>query len=489
MIFSSFRFLVFFPCVLLLYFASRNLRWRHWVLLVASWIFYGSWDPRFLALLLGSTLLDYSVGLGLGRARSAAVRRALLCVSITGNLGALAFFKYCNFFVGSLRELLAFVGSGFDPVAATAAATGLPHDPATGLLAIVLPVGISFYSFQTLSYAIDVYRRELEPTRDFVQFALFVAFFPQLVAGPIVRAVEFLPQLKRHVLVRWEDVSEGIQRFAIGFAKKVFIADNIAAYVDGVFARSGDYDGGTLWLGSIGFAVQVYCDFSGYTDMAIGAGRIMGFYLPENFRFPFTAVNVADFWRRWHITLYSFMRDYLYVPLGGSRVSPGRRLFNVLLTMTLVGLWHGAAWQFVLWGFFNGLLVTASVGLTQLIAARPRLSAGLGSPPGVVLRVALVNLVFFFGLGIFRSQGMDAVLLTMARMLGLDGGGATWFDPWILAAYAVVLAGCIAAELDLFERLRNATPAVLQPVAWVALIVFLTLFCPDDTAAFVYFQF
>jgi alginate O-acetyltransferase complex protein AlgI len=322
-----------------------------------------------------------------------------------------------------------------------------------------------------------------------VTFALFVSFFPQLVAGPIVRAAELLPQLGRDIVARWDDVAEGLQRFAIGFAKKVVIADNIAPFVDGVFADSGSYDSGTLWLGSMGFAAQVYCDFSGYSDMAIGSARILGFRLPENFRFPFTAPNVANFWRRWHITLYSFMRDYVYVPLGGSQVSAGRRVFNVLATMTLVGLWHGAAWQFVLWGLFNGLLVTASGLITQGLAGRPRLAALLGTRAGFVLRVAVVNVVFVLGLGIFRSQGMDAVLLTLARMLGLVGGGSTWFNPWILVAYGAVLLGCVAAEFDLLGRLRVVTPVLLQPVVWVALIVFLVLFSPDESAAFVYFQF
>jgi len=274
LIFSSFRFLIFFPVVLLFYYSIKNLRYRQYVLLLASYVFYASWDPRFLSLILFSTMVDYVVGIRLAKTESTRARKGWLTVSLIANLGLLGFFKYAKFFVTSFQTFLGELGFAPDP----------------WMLKIILPVGISFYTFQTMSYSLDIYRRKIEPTRDFVRFALFVAFFPQLVAGPIVRAVELLPQLGRKVVMRWDDISEGINRFALGFTKKILIADNVAPYVDHVFRDPASCDCATIWTGMIGFAVQIYCDFSGYTDMAIGAGRLLGFRFPENFRFPFTSL-------------------------------------------------------------------------------------------------------------------------------------------------------------------------------------------------------
>lgn len=523
MIFSSFRFLVFFPVVLLLYHACRNLRYRQWLLLVASYVFYASWDPRFLGLIVFSTAVDYMVGLRLPAARTTRARKTWLSVSLAANLGVLGFFKYFNFFIDSFRQMLGWVGVSVDPAQALNAGLGLPYDASTGLLDLVLPVGISFYTFQTMSYSLDIYRGRLQPTRDPVRFALFVAFFPQLVAGPIVRAVELLPQLARRVGVDWDDVSSGLNRFAMGFTKKVFIADNVAPFVDRVFGDAGSFDGVTLWLASIGFAVQCYCDFSGYSDMAIGTGRLMGFRLPENFRFPFTAVNVADFWRRWHITLYSFMRDYLYFALGGSRVGPARLILNAMITMTLVGFWHGADWQFVVWGIYNGLLIVGHRILGIGLGTMPRAQRLLESLPGVAFRIAATNVLFFVSFCIFRSESASAAGRALWSMFRFDTAGTRLFDPWILAAFGVVLVANVAAEQ--WSRRREAlaadgqaangqgpdgqgpdgqtaggqTPAVSasraglapawQSLGYVLLLTALVLYAPSDTQAFVYFQF
>ncbi len=490
MIFSSFRFLVFFPVVLLLYFVSRNLRYRQWLLLIASYIFYASWDPRFLALIFGSTLVDYVVGAKLGRETNAGRRKLWLTVSLIANLGVLGFFKYFNFFADSLRSLFATAGVRIDPAGALhALVPAIPIDPANGLLDLVLPVGISFYTFQTMSYSLDIYRGKLQPQRDFVTFALFVAFFPQLVAGPIVRAVELLPQLERSLRVRWDDISVGIRRFTIGFIKKVFLADNIAPHVDRIFDAPGGFDGVTLWVGAIGFAAQCYCDFSGYTDMAIGCGRVMGFRLPENFRFPFTAVNVADFWRRWHITLYSFMRDYLYFALGGSRVGPVRLLVNAMITMTLVGFWHGADWQFVLWGAYNGVLVIGHRLVGLMIARSRALVKALESTPGIVARVALTNLLFFISFAIFRSASAPEALEMVGRMLVLDDAGARLVLAWQLFAFACVLLSNIACEFELPRRVSESAGPVWVTLGYAVLIVGLVLFAPTNSQAFVYFQF
>ncbi|MBU0754486.1 MAG: MBOAT family protein [Planctomycetes bacterium] len=473
MIFSSFRFLIFFPVVLLLYFSCRRLRYRQWVLLVASYVFYASWDPRFLSLIVFSTLVDYWVGLRLPRAVTPTRKKGWLLVSLVANLGILGFFKYANFFIGSFQGFMILAGFEVTP----------------SVLNIVLPVGISFYTFQTMSYSLDIYRDRIEPTDHFLEFALFVAFFPQLISGPIVRAVELLPQIKRGVLNRWVDISEGASRFVQGFAKKVLVADNVAPFVDQIFRDPGQYDGLTLWMGSIGFAVQVYCDFSGYSDMAIGSARILGFRLPENFRFPFTALNVSDFWRRWHITLYSFMRDYLYISLGGSRVNPVRLAFNVVLTMTLVGFWHGANWQFLAWGFYNGLLIVGHRIILFPVRAVRGLERFLNTLGGKVLRFALTNLLFIIGLAIFRCPHLGASVHTLGRMFHLESLGERIIDGWVLFFYGLILLTNLACEADLPRRLAKKASLPFRIAAFVLLIVVLVLFGPKNTEAFVYFQF
>jgi alginate O-acetyltransferase complex protein AlgI len=478
-IFSSFSFLLFFPVVLALYYACRSTRSRNVVLLVASYWFYAAWDPRFLLLLFGSTLLDFATGARIARATTQGRKRLWLALSVLGNVGSLVLFKYADFFILSFQQLMAAFGV----------------DVEVRLLRLVLPVGISFYNFQTMTYSLDIYRGQLKPTRSFLDFALFVGFFPQLVAGPIVRAIELVPQIARGVRTRWDDVVTGVNRFAEGFTKKVLVADSLAPYVDRIFSDPGSFDGLTLWCGSIGFAVQCYCDFAGYTDMAIGCARLMGFRLPENFRWPFLATNVADFWRRWHITLYSFMRDYLYIALGGSRVSATRQVVNAMITMTLVGLWHGAAWNFVLWGVYNGVLVVGYRFVALGLDALPAIRRALGTLPGTVLCIGVTDLLFFLSFTLFRSEGSLADALESTwRMLTLDGAGLRALDAWVPLAFGAVILGSLACELRLGERLsaRLAGRPIalpLQVLGYAALLYALLLFCPQNTQAFVYFQF
>lgn len=479
MIFSSFEFLVFFPVVLALHWAVGGLGWRKGVLLVASYVFYASWDWRFLGLILGSTLLDWFVGARIAASDLSWQRRAWLGLSVAGNVGSLVVFKYADFFLQGGQQLLQ--------------ALGVPVS--VPLLQLVLPVGISFYNFQTLSYSLDVYRGELRPTRRLADFALFVAFFPQLVAGPIVRAIELLPQLQRGVVARWDDVVTGVNRFAEGFAKKALVADNLAPYVDRVFADPAACDGLTLWCASLGFAVQCYCDFAGYTDMAIGSARLLGYWLPENFRWPFLSTSVAEFWRRWHITLYAFMRDYLYVALGGSRVRPARQALNAFVTMTLVGLWHGAAWNFVAWGAYNGLLVVGQRFVGQGLQRARALARALATPAGTVLRIAFTDLLFVLSFALFRSRGsLGGALDNLGRMLVLDGSGRRDLDPWVPLAFLAVLAGSLWCERGcgarLAQRLHGRPWALpLQLAGYALLLWLLVLGAPHDTAAFVYFQF
>ena len=339
MLFHSFAYFTFFPCVVALYFAiPPRHRWA--LLLAASYYFYAAWKPEYLLLIVASTLVDYLVGLGLGRHREPRVRRWLLAASLILNLGLLGVFKYADFFGQSLAGLARALGGG-------------RNIPALNLL---LPVGISFYTFQTLSYTIDVYRGEREPERHLGRFALYVSFFPQLVAGPIERSTHLLPELRAARPFDLDRVLSGLLLFAWGLFKKLVIADRAAAFVDAVYADPERFQGPTIIVATYLFAFQIYADFSGYSDMAVGSARVMGIELMENFDRPYAARSITDFWRRWHISLSTWFRDYLYIPLGGNRVVPRRRLFNVLVVFVLSGLWHGASWTFVAWKAYHSVL-------------------------------------------------------------------------------------------------------------------------------------
>ncbi len=357
MAFNSWEFVLFFLGVWALYLLIPKLRFQNALLLVASYWFYGVWDWRFLSLLFASTILDYFCALRIHASEDPSVRKRWLVFSMSGNLVMLCFFKYFGFFIASLEPLLL--------------KAGIPADRLH--LDIVLPVGISFYTFQTMSYAIDVYRRELVPTRRFFDFALFVTFFPQLVAGPIERATNLLPQcLKPRTLDRERFVT-GAWLVVWGLWKKIVIADNMAPLADAVFNDSAGATASMAYLGVVAFAFQIYCDFSAYSDIARGTARLMGFELMLNFDNPYFAVNPSDFWRRWHISLSTWLRDYLYIPLGGNRGSEFRTYRNLALTMLLGGLWHGAAWNFVWWGAFHGVLLIGHRLITGRRTGRVRI--------------------------------------------------------------------------------------------------------------------
>lgn len=342
MLFNSLVFLVFMAVVLLVYPRLRH-RAQNWFLLVASYVFYGYWDWRFLSLLAISTLTDYLVGRTLHRTEDVTKRKRLLAVSVTVNLGLLGFFKYFNFFVDSMGAIIE--GFGMEP-----------HVP---LLRVLLPVGISFYTFQTLSYTIDVYRRRLEPTDDLLDFAVFVSFFPQLVAGPIERAKNLLPQVAMPRLVDRRMVVTGMNLILMGFFKKIFVADTLAPFVNQVFDDPGTWTSGQLLTGVYAFCFQIYGDFSGYSDIARGVARLLGFELMENFHAPYLSRSPAEYWKRWHVSLSTWLGDYLYIPLGGNRKGEIRTYVNLMVTMLLGGLWHGASWTFVAWGLWNGIYLAA----------------------------------------------------------------------------------------------------------------------------------
>lgn len=341
MLFNSIDFAIFLPIVFILYWfvTNHNLKLQNLLIVVASYVFYGWWDWRFLSLVLFSTLVDYCVGIGLKNQENKSKRRAWLWTSILVNLGFLGFFKYYNFFLDNFIEAFSLFGTKFE----------------ASSLQIILPVGISFYTFQTLSYSIDVYKRKLEPTTDFVAFTAFVSFFPQLVAGPIERATNLLPQFYAKRSFDYGQAMDGLRQILWGFFKKIVIADNCAQYANQIFNHSSDYSGSTLALGALFFAFQIYGDFSGYSDIAIGTSRLFGFNLMQNFNFPYFSRDIAEFWRRWHISLSTWFRDYLYIPLGGSKGGTWMKVRNTFVIFIVSGFWHGANWTFVVWGALNAL--------------------------------------------------------------------------------------------------------------------------------------
>ena len=339
MIFNSLDFAIFLPIVFLLYWFvfNKNLKAQNALIVVASYVFYGWWDWRFLFLILFSTAVDYTVCILLEKENSLIKRKLLLWISILVNLGFLGFFKYYNFFLDNFIASFSLFGMEIKSTS----------------LNIILPVGISFYTFQTLSYSIDVYRKKMHATKDFVAFSAFVSFFPQLVAGPIERATQLLPQFKKERKFNYNEAVIGSKQILWGLFKKMVIADNCAYYANMIFDNSANLSGSTLLLGAIFFTFQIYGDFSGYSDIAIGTARLFGFRLMRNFAYPYFSRDIAEFWRRWHISLSTWFRDYLYIPIGGSRGSKFQQIRNIFIVFIVSGFWHGANWTFIFWGFLN----------------------------------------------------------------------------------------------------------------------------------------
>jgi alginate O-acetyltransferase complex protein AlgI len=397
MLFNSYVFLFgFLPPVLLGWWSLRRKNLRLAFLTAASWFFYAWWDWRFLPLMVATTAADYMAALLIARTEDPRRRRLYLIASLTINLSLLGFFKYAGFFLSSLDGI--------------GRALGLPVDvPA---LSILLPVGISFYTFNSMSYTIDVYRGQLEPTRQPLEFTTFVALFPHLVAGPIVRFADLQHQLRRPArALASEAAAMGIFFFTCGLVKKLVLADQLAPHVDRLFAQAGELGFVSSWAAAFGYSLQLYFDFSGYSDMAVGLALLLGFRFPQNFDSPFKAQNISDFWRRWHITLSSWIRDYLFIPLGGSRLGTRRTAVNLLVVMFLAGLWHGAAWTFVVWGLVHGALLAGHALLKN---------AGL-TPPSVIFNRALTFLVVVAAFVIFRSPDLHTAGTMLSSMLGLHG--------------------------------------------------------------------
>ncbi len=472
MLFNSWIFAPFLLIVLALH-APLGRRGQNVLLLVASYVFYGAWDYRFLFLLLASTVIDFELGLALAKARDLARRRSLLVMSVAVNLGILAFFKYSNFFIENARVLIEALG-------------GSPG--AMRGLEVILPVGVSFYTFQSLSYTIDIYRGELEPTDDFLDYAIFVAFFPQLVAGPIERASWLLPQVQKPRVRTRDDWVEGGWLILWGYFKKMVIADNLAGYVDTAFNAASPPRGLACLVAIYAFAFQIYGDFSGYTDIARGLARWLGFDLQANFRLPYIARDPSEFWRRWHISLSSWLRDYLYVPLGGNRHGRARTYRNLLLTMVLGGLWHGAAWTFVLWGTYHGVLLVVHRWWTERHPDRP-------APPRHSIR-SRVSAFFMFhaaclGWLFFRSSSVSQASDILTGVFS----GLGWDLPTCQAFAAVVALGGILWCVELWSgglddpRQRPGWRLGLGPWLVTALLLGIVLLAPPTARSFIYFQF
>jgi alginate O-acetyltransferase complex protein AlgI len=471
MLFTQIEFFFLLAAVFAAILLVKNHRVQKALLLIASYYFYAYWDWRFAGLLLACTVVNFWLS-GLMEGSNSSRRKLLVTIALVYSLGVLAVFKYFNFFVDSFRAMV-----GITPDADTT-------------LDLILPAGISFYTFQTLSYTIDVYRRDLRQCARFSDFALFVAFFPQLVAGPIVRASEFLPQLETPRTLSWERAYDGFRQFALGLFKKVFIADRLAAFVDPGFENAASLSGPTLWLVVIAYAVQIYCDFSGYSDMAIGIARAMGYDFTRNFDHPYLATSIQDFWRRWHISLSTWLRDYLYVPLGGNRRGRFRTYLNLFLTMVLGGLWHGANWTFVIWGAWHGIALALDRLLTGKDRGRSphaltqRVAGFLRSLSGWVLTMVIVLVGWVF----FRSPDLDTALSILGRMATLADGIA-WHHPFAIGVVLLVAGyhSLLAAGKSSWLELRHDTvrgPAILFTLIWLVIA-----FYPREFQPFIYFQF
>lgn len=347
MLFNSLNFALFLPIVFILYWFTTkgNFKFQNIVLLISSYFFYACWDYRFLFLLIFSTLLDYFTGIKIHEAKNQNMKKVWFWLSIVVNLGFLGIFKYYNFFASSFADGLSLIGI----------------EANLWTLQVILPVGISFYTFHGLSYVIDVYKKRIKPEKNFIDYSVFVSFFPLLVAGPIERATHLLPQIKKKREFDYSKAVDGLRQILWGLFKKIVIADNCAEYVNTIFNNSADYSGSTLVLGAIFFTFQIYCDFSGYSDIAIGTARLFGIDLLRNFAFPYFSRDIAEFWRRWHISLSSWFKDYLYIPLGGSKGGTWMKVRNTFIIFLVSGFWHGANWTFIMWGFLNALYIMPSI--------------------------------------------------------------------------------------------------------------------------------
>jgi alginate O-acetyltransferase complex protein AlgI len=474
MLFCSFHFLVFFAIVFCAYWAIPWQRARVWLLLAASFVFYATWNHWLASLIVATTTLDYFLARAIEASPSRAIRRLLLTINIALNLGMLCYFKYANFFLESLETALRSAGLE----------TSMP------VLSIMAPLGISFYTFEALNYMIDVYRGHVKAERSLPNFMLFILFFPHLLAGPIVRARDFLPQTGRPKHWNWLRMEVGVQYVLLGLIKKLAIADRMAAFVDPVYANVSAYSTGTLWVATFAYAVEIYCDFSGYSDLALGTAHLLGYRLCINFNLPYLAPNISEFWRRWHISLSSWLRDYLFIPLGGSRNGGWATCRNLLLTMALGGLWHGAAWSFVAWGVLHGMLLIVHRLFQGFCKRRTAVDGILQSIPGTVLRVTATFLCVSIGWVFFRAGNFETAMNWLARLAVPHSGlGAPLPVVGFFYTLPVVILGHWLGTTRQWQSIVGRLPAPAIGVGYAMLLMIALLLSPSGGQTFIYFQF
>jgi alginate O-acetyltransferase complex protein AlgI len=463
MTFISLSYFLLFAATLLFLHFTKKPSIQKAGLLFASSIFYGLWDWRFLGLLFGLTLLTFFCTDQMIKAESTK-RKFWLTLQIAGSLGTLAFFKYANFFIDSLSVLLK--GAGLQ----------------TGALDIILPVGISFIVFEVISYSVDVYRGELKSNPSLLDVSLLVAFFPHLVAGPILKPSHFLPQLQSRITITSSNLSAGLQLFLWGVIKKVLVADRLSGTVDSAFAYPGDFHPLALWIAMFCYGLQIYCDFSGYTDMAIGSAKCMGLEIPRNFRLPYLATNITDFWRRWHISLSQWLRDYLYIPLGGSRLGPGRTYINLLIVMLLGGLWHGAAWSFVLWGGLHGVALMVHKFYQSKVSIKPSMPLMLCSWAATLLFVMLAWVPF-------RAASWPELTQYLTTLFSYpEPSSIRWFSAAPLYALPFLLIADYGSSCWHQEKRLHLTRFSHQLLFFLLMLSVVAL-GPSSTSPFIYFQF
>ncbi len=469
MLFNSLDFIIFFPIVFVLYWFvfNKSVRIQNAFVLVASYIFYGFWDWRFLSLIAFSSVVDFFVGLELGKTEENNKRKKLLLLSLLVNLGFLGFFKYFNFFAESFVDAFTLMGVEFS----------------SERLNIILPVGISFYTFQTMSYTIDIYKRNIEPTKDAISFFSFVCFFPQLVAGPIERASNLLPQFYRDRIFSYQKMAAGFKLIIVGFFLKLVLADRAAIYVDAIFNNIEHHEGLSFLAGTFFFAFQIYGDFAGYSLIAIGCAQMLGFQLMTNFKRPYFSASVGEFWNRWHISLSTWFRDYVYIPLGGNRNGQRRWMINIMLTFLLSGFWHGANWTFIFWGGLNGLFLIIESKIFK-------------SKKKSIFRIVLTFFLICFAWLFFRANSLsDAFTIIKAICSSIGNLYIPDGDDSLAPIYAILAIGIVMIEEFKSEYLTHKLKSSkiknsYLNATYYSFIVFLILYLGVfDNSQFIYFQF
>ncbi|MDD5070549.1 MAG: MBOAT family protein [Candidatus Omnitrophica bacterium] len=472
MLFNSLQFALFFPITYFFYLIS-NHKWQNRFLLIASYIFYSAWDWRFLSLIIISTVIDYFCGLKIAQADDKRKKRKFLLLSLITNLSLLGFFKYFGFFADSLLNLLHSIGI----------------DTPLYSLKIILPVGISFYTFQTLSYSIDIYRKEIKPTKNFLDFALFVSFFPQLVAGPIERAKNLLPQILSPRKITLDSFYQGIYLILWGLFQKVFVADNLAKIVNDIFAFPQNHSGGGILIALYAFSLQIFCDFCGYSNIARGIGKCLGFEIMVNFNCPYFSQSPQEFWKRWHISLSSWFKDYLYIPLGGNRKGKAKTYRNLILTMGLAGLWHGASWNFIFWGLYQAALLIIYKIVTPLNFKIDFLQ----NRPAKKIAAFINGLIFFhltcLGWLLFRCESLTQIVIMSKKLFGdFSFSSGISIIPLVFFSWFLIL-------IEIFQYKKNdllfvlKLPVFLRTLIYIVIFYSIILYGSETAEKFIYFQF